>query len=906
MPGARHALATLVVLPALALPGIASAATITVNGTGDAAANDGVCTLREAITAANSNASSGGAVGECGPGQAEPTQDAIHFSIAGAGPHTIALATALPNVTELVVIDGGTDTNPGPSTDEIRIDGSGSTGSSALRLSSGSDGSTVRDLSVYSFTGDGIVVTTQGNSIEGCFAGTNQSGTAGIGNGGSGISLGGADNEVDGNVLSGNGFAGVITFTSGSTITSNRIGTTPNGSAALPNASGGVQLTQQSDDTVVGGPGLDGNLISGNGGVGITASQTISPTDAAENIVIEGNRIGTKLGGVAALPNTNNGIQLQGDISGATIKGNLISGNGADGIALNASPTQPTGAPGPAQNTIKGNLVGTDVTGAVAVPNTGEGASIAGGVGHTATGNTLGGTLGLTPGGACTGDCNLLSGNINGGATVGQNASGTDVLGNFVGSDVTGTADLGNTGNGVTLNSAAQTQLGEPGAENLVGGNSSVGILVGFGSTGNEVQSNLVGLQTDGAGDLGNDGAGIAVNASTSTGNLIGGTAAGEGNTIANNGTGVHVQSGTANPILGNSIDGNPASLGINLDFDGVTANDPGDADTGPNGLQNYPVLSGAITEGGSTVVAGTLDSTADTDFRVEVFSSATADPSGFGEGETSLGSFVVTTDGTGTAPFVQTVGSAAPAASSVTATATKLDGAGDPVETSEFSAALTEGCDVTGTPGDDPALTGTPAGEVICGLGGDDVIDGGGGDDVIVGGDGTDEVDYSSASGAIDADLGAGAVTGAGAGSDLAAAVEDVTGSDFDDTVTGDDNANTLVGGDGKDTLNGEDAKDTLKGKDGGDTLDGGNGKDTLQGKDGKDTLKGKDDADTLDGGDSADELKGGDGDKDDLDAGAGKDSLDGGDGKKDVCDGGPDHDDTPAPGCETKKHIP
>ncbi len=102
-------------------------------------------------------------------------------------------------------------------------------------------------------------------------------------------------------------------------------------------------------------------------------------------------------------------------------------------------------------------------------------------------------------------------------------------------------------------------------------------------------------------------------------------------------------------------------------------------------------------------------------------------------------------------------MGATAGAGEFVSATATDLDGVGNPLSTSEFSANVTEGCDVTGTPGDDPNLTGTGGDDVICGLGGDDVIDGGGGDDVIVGGTGTDEVDYSAAAGEIDVDLVAG-----------------------------------------------------------------------------------------------------------------------------------------------------
>ncbi|MDL2718860.1 MAG: CSLREA domain-containing protein, partial [Acidobacteriota bacterium] len=70
----------------LLVPAAARAATITVNSTADTSANDGVCTLREAITAANTNTASGAAAGECAAGAAG--LDTIAFAIPGAGLQT--------------------------------------------------------------------------------------------------------------------------------------------------------------------------------------------------------------------------------------------------------------------------------------------------------------------------------------------------------------------------------------------------------------------------------------------------------------------------------------------------------------------------------------------------------------------------------------------------------------------------------------------------------------------------------------------------------------------------------------------------------------------------------------------------------------------------------------------------
>ncbi len=154
-----------------------------------------------------------------------------------------------------------------------------------------------------------------------------------------------------------------------------------------------------------------------------------------------------------------------------------------------------------------------------------------------------------------------------------------------------------------------------------------------------------------------------------------------QGNTISGNtGDGVVIRSGLGVHASANSISQN-GGLGIDLGGDGVTANDAADADDGPNDLQNYPVLASAESDGTSTVVTGLLESTANSTFRLEFFSNAEADPSGYGEGEEYIGFAEVATDGTGNAEFSATLPVDVAHLHLITSTATDPDG-----NTSEFS----------------------------------------------------------------------------------------------------------------------------------------------------------------------------------------------------------------------------
>jgi hypothetical protein len=293
-------------------------------------------------------------------------------------------------------------------------------------------------------------------------------------------------------------------------------------------------------------------------------------------------------------------------------------------------------------NVIKGNYIGTDVNGTSALGNTTFGINIQGNSG----GNSIGGTN--------PADRNLISGNGNTGLriTTGSNI----VLGNYIGTDVSGNIDLGNGNQGLRIDNASGNKVGGTGAGegNIISGNSDVAVRL-TSAANNTVTGNRIGTNAAGTGSLGNDAGGV------------------------------HVFGGAGNVISSNSISFN-GGLGIDLDVDtihppdGVTPNDAGDADTGSNNLQNFPVITNVTPQAASTIIQGMLNSTANTQFRIEFFSSAQCDPTGSGEGQTFIGVTDVTTAGNDAA-FNVTLPVTLPSGHFITATATNPVGS-----TSEFS----------------------------------------------------------------------------------------------------------------------------------------------------------------------------------------------------------------------------
>ncbi|MBK5258222.1 MAG: right-handed parallel beta-helix repeat-containing protein [Thermoanaerobaculia bacterium] len=579
-----------------------------------------VCTLRAAIMEANAHLGA----------------DSIDFSVAG----TITPATALPPIGETVAINAMTA--PGyVGAPVVVIDGAGSIGR-GLTIMDDATGTIVRGLEIHGFTASGIFTSASDVIIQHNYIGPVSGGTPnleGLELEGTGGTVGGA--AAKGNVISGNTNNGILVRGTGHTISGNFIGTDVAGTAANGNDTG-ILIDLGSTGNFI-GTAADGNVISGNlvDGIDVFASNTI----------IRGNFIGTDVSGTLDLGNGEVGVYAETvtniDIGGTGAgEGNVISSNLDLGI-LTVDVTA---------SRVEGNTIGLDATKSAILPN---------GVG-----------IGLIFCDAITVGSNVISGNDDVG--IGTALSSNLIIeNNLVGTNAAGSSTLGNFFEGMAISASTGTTV----RSNVVAANLSHGIEIDADSADTIVHSNIVGISADLATPLGNFGDGVNV-CEGATGTVVGSVALG-GNTIANNlenGIGVEPTALLDNSFEANSIFDN-GDLGIDLSRDGVTPNDPLDADTGPNNLQNFPILIAAVTTATASQIRGTIDTTANTAVAIHVYSSAIADPSGNGEGEVYRGTVSLTTDGTGAGSFTFN-GPAIPLTHQVTATATAPDG------TSEFSAA--------------------------------------------------------------------------------------------------------------------------------------------------------------------------------------------------------------------------
>ena len=379
--------------------------------------------------------------------------------------------------------------------------------------------------------------------------------------------------------------------------------------------------------------------------------------DAALKVVLDGTNATGR-----------NGLQIDG-ASNSVIKGLVINSFGATGIYVFGDSVG---------NRIEGNFIGTDPTGTLDRGNGTAGVSIYDGP-----------TRDIVVGGTTPAARSLISGNRTGVETGngvgGVPAEAHRIEGNYIGTDRSGTKDLGNDFDGIFLDDTSHISV----KGNVVSGNGFDGMEIFVNSNDALVLGNRIGTTADGTGALGNDVEAVAI---TGSHNFIG--SGGSPNTIAfNGGEGINVSGGTANRIDANSIFSNGA-IGIDLsggveDATGRTANDPGDADTGSNGLQNFPVITSAKTASGKTTITGTLNSIPSgvgTGYSVQFFSN----PAGGDEGKTFLGEINIDADALGNATFTFSPSSPVAVGRTITATAIASFPNFSDLDTSEFSAPMT------------------------------------------------------------------------------------------------------------------------------------------------------------------------------------------------------------------------
>ena len=561
---AAHAIAAMSLIGALTVPAPAGAAQVfTVDTTDDltTACVPGGCSLRAAVAAANADAA----------------RDTIAFAIPGDGPHVIGLNGPNLVLTQPAVIDATTEPGyAGAPLIEIR-DVTTSLTAYGLQVMGGS--SEIRGLA-FTEWGTALFLGGQnggpgGNVVDRNYFGLEPDGTTVRTNNFTDIRVQGSSNNVigggsfaHGNVLAGprdnqfwccgDGTIYGVEIHQGSPVTvgplvpaennrviGNLIGTDASG--AVQHGHRGAAVLISAPNNVVGEPG-SGNVLSG---------ATYGLFSDSTNMTVQGNLIGTNASGTAALGNLDSGIRLeQGNaprasenhlIGGSAIgAGNVISGNG-NGVLLQAYARS---------NTIKGNKIGTDITGEVALPNN-NGIQMSG-----ATNNVIGG-----PNPA---DRNVISGNRNAGIQVFQGGAGgqqVPAVGNIVEGNIVGlTPSDEPLGNGPLPSSVAPGRLPNgagvaiQGSTNLVRANvisANSGFGLSLNGTNNTASGNLIGTDAAGSQPLGNATTGIRVDG---TNNTVGGENPADGNVIAVNGrAGVSVDSGTQNVIAYNTIGVGPA-----------------------------------------------------------------------------------------------------------------------------------------------------------------------------------------------------------------------------------------------------------------------------------------------------------------------------------------------------------
>ncbi len=553
---------------------------ITVNTTADNTTPGATLSLRQAIEVSDGTlavsalstqeqAQVSGAVGATNTIDFNiPTTDQGYNATTGVW--TIAVQSALPTVsTSAAIINGYSQ--PGASKNtlaqgdnaKLAIALDGATAGSINGLTIGQQGSQIIGLDIENFYEAGVLITGTGVQVAGCF-----------------------------------------------------IGTDATGETAAPNAAG---VILENSSNMIGGPNVaDRNVLSGAAGIGVQYFENdgVYVPDQASNPlnieptgnVIENNIIGLDATGTKAIANQFVGVYDigSGDTYGGTTAGlgNVISGNFQGGLDASGGAT------------IEGNYIGTDVTGKVAIGNGQSGSGILSVESDSATSISM------------TISNNVVSGNNDGIfllQTVGSQSSYT-IADNFIGTDASGTAAMGNKEFGLVLSSVDNATV----QNNVISANGT-GVDMDTIAPSTDVQhdvfqGNLIGTDRTGQVALGNTNIGIEID--SGRGILFGGTGPGQGNVIANNGEwGIYAPAGQQFQFTRNSIYNN-ATGAITL-----------------GSLQNERVSAPTLTftpgTGGTGTISGTLNELPNTSYVVEIFSNPTAQSGG---GQTFVKDVTVTT----------------------------------------------------------------------------------------------------------------------------------------------------------------------------------------------------------------------------------------------------------------------
>jgi hypothetical protein len=458
------------------------------------------------------------------------TSAVITFAVSG----TIALASSLPSIAAKVTIDGTTAPSyaGGPPVVEVNVNQN-----SGVVFAAGSTGSQLLAIAVANANGNGVTLAASSITLNHDYIGLSLAGAA-FGNSGDGVYVAAtSSNDVIGanasaapgviaNVISGNAGNGVsLHGSSGNAIVANRIGTNPGGSSAIGNAKNGIWITAGSNNNEIGGtafvdpatgasndptgnkgtvtpvfivPPL-GNLVSGNGQDGILIDAG-SQTNA-----LNGNFVGTTANGDGAIGNLADGVQINGASGNSLVGCQFVNNpfvyyNVVDGNGANG--LHVTNA---SNITVQGNFFGISANNATAVRNVGDGILVDG----ASTNTVVGGVIPLG---------NVSAGNGLNGIEVAGTSSGFISFNTFAGLAAFGAA-VPNGNDGILISATGGNQTLQT---NVVSGNANNGVELAGNASGVTIEPDIIGANTGGQTAVPNGNDGILIGG-TAHANVIGG-----------------------------------------------------------------------------------------------------------------------------------------------------------------------------------------------------------------------------------------------------------------------------------------------------------------------------------------------------------------------------------------------